>query len=131
MTWHNKVVWTEGMFLQPQHFQQHDRYIEYQIRQRLLATIGYGWGFSSVAIDDAALALGKLSLNSAQGILPDGSAFSVPGNDAAAIATATVAKVNSYGPEFALTAGIFKSGSTKNTPTARAKIVPSFMNVLR
>ena len=28
----------------------------------------------------------------------------VPGNDAAAIATATVAKVNSYGPEFALTA---------------------------
>jgi type VI secretion system protein ImpJ len=83
MTWHNKVVWTEGMFLQPQHFQQHDRYIEYQIRQRLLATIGYGWGFSSVAIDDAALALGKLSLNSAQGILPDGNAFSVPGNDAA------------------------------------------------
>ena len=83
MTWHNKVVWTEGMFLQPQHFQQHDRYIEYQIRQRLLATIGYGWGFSSVAIDDAALALGKLSLNSAQGVLPDGNAFSVPGNDAA------------------------------------------------
>jgi type VI secretion system protein ImpJ len=83
MTWHNKVVWTEGMFLQPQHFQQHDRYIEYQIRQRLLATIGYGWGFTSIAIDDAALALGKLSLNSAQGILPDGNAFSVPGNDAA------------------------------------------------
>ena len=28
MTWHNKVIWTEGMFLQPQHFQQHDRYTE-------------------------------------------------------------------------------------------------------
>jgi type VI secretion system protein ImpJ len=83
MTWHNKVVWTEGMFLQPQHFQQHDRYLEYQLRQRLAATIGYPWGFSSVVIDDAALALGKLSLNSAQGILPDGNAFSVPGNDAA------------------------------------------------
>ena len=38
MTWHNKVVWTEGMFLQPQHFQQHDRYTEYQLRQRLAAT---------------------------------------------------------------------------------------------
>jgi type VI secretion system protein ImpJ len=83
MTWHNKVVWTEGMFLQPQHFQQHDRYLEYQLWQRLLATVGYGWGFSSLAIDEAALALGKLGLNSAQGILPDGSAFSVPGNDAA------------------------------------------------
>lgn len=83
MTWHNKVVWTEGMFLQPQHFQQHDRYLEYQLRQRLAATIGYAWGFSAVVIDEAALALGKLSLNSAHGILPDGTAFSVPGNDAA------------------------------------------------
>jgi type VI secretion system protein ImpJ len=83
MTWHNKVVWTEGMFLQPQHFQQHDRYLEYQLRQRLAATIGYAWGYTAITIDEAALALGKLSLNSAQGILPDGSAFSVPGNDAA------------------------------------------------
>lgn len=83
MTWYNKVVWTEGMFLQPQHFQQHDRYLEYQLRQRLAATVGYPWGFVAVAIDEAALALGKLALNSAQGILPDGTAFSVPGNDAA------------------------------------------------
>jgi type VI secretion system protein ImpJ len=83
MTWHNKVVWTEGMFLQPQHFQQHDRYTEYQLRQRLVATIGHAWGFTSVAVDDAALALGKLALGSAQGVLPDGTAFSIPGNDAA------------------------------------------------
>jgi len=83
MTWHNKVVWTEGMFLQPQHFQQHDRFLEYQLRQRLAATIGYPWGFTSIVIDEAALALGKLSINAAQGILPDGTAFSVPGNDAA------------------------------------------------
>lgn len=83
MTWHNKVVWTEGMFLQPQHFQQHDRYIEHQIRQRLMALLGYGWGFTSLALDDAALALGKLGLNVAQGLLPDGTAFSVPGSDAA------------------------------------------------
>jgi type VI secretion system protein ImpJ len=83
MTWHNKVVWTEGMFLQPQHFQQHDRYLEHQLRQRLAAGLGYGWGFVSLSLDEAALALGKLSLNSAQGVLPDGTAFSVPGNDAA------------------------------------------------
>ncbi len=30
-----------------------------------------------------------------------------------------------------LMAGIFKSGSTSKMPTASAKIVPSFMNVLR
>lgn len=83
MTWHNKVVWTEGMFLQPQHFQQHDRHIEYQLRQRLAASIGHGWGFLSLAIDEAALTIGKLSVNAAQGILPDGQAFAIPGNDAA------------------------------------------------
>lgn len=83
MTWHNKVVWTEGMFLQPQHFQQHDRYLEYQLRQRLIATIGHAWGYTSLAIDEAALTLGKLGINAAEGILPDGTAFSIPGNDAA------------------------------------------------
>ena len=28
MSVHNKVVWSEGLFLQPQHFQQQDRYFE-------------------------------------------------------------------------------------------------------
>ena len=83
MTWFNKVVWTEGMFLQPQHFQQHDRHVDYQLRQRLIACMGHAWGFVSISIDDAALALGKLSLNAAQGVLPDGTAFAIPGNDAA------------------------------------------------
>ena len=83
MTWFNKVVWTEGMFLQPQHFQQHDRHVDYQLRQRFIACVGHAWGFVSISIDDAALALGKLSLNAAQGVLPDGTAFAIPGNDAA------------------------------------------------
>ena len=30
-----------------------------------------------------------------------------------------------------LTAGNFKAGKTRNTPNASAKMVPSFMNVLR
>ena len=35
MTWHNKVMWTEGMFLQPQHFQQHDRYLTRLVDARI------------------------------------------------------------------------------------------------
>ena len=31
MTWQNKVMWTEGMFLQPQHFQQQDRFVSHGI----------------------------------------------------------------------------------------------------
>lgn len=83
MTWTNKVIWTEGMFLQPQHFQQHDRYLEQQLRDRLQSAWGYGWGFTAITLDEAALNLGKLAVSSAQGLLPDGTAFSLPGNDAA------------------------------------------------
>ena len=28
MSWRNKVVWSQGMFLQPHHFQQEARYTE-------------------------------------------------------------------------------------------------------
>jgi type VI secretion system protein ImpJ len=83
MTWYNKVIWTEGMFLQPQHFQQHDRYLDQQMRDRLQSTTPYSWGFASLTLDEAALNLGKLAVTSAQGLLPDGTAFSLPGNDAA------------------------------------------------
>ena len=33
MSWYSKVVWSEGMFLRPQHFQQQDRYLEALVRQ--------------------------------------------------------------------------------------------------
>ena len=54
MTWTNKVIWTEGMFLQPQHFQQHDRYTLSQELQRSNAQQPYGWGYLSLSLDSAA-----------------------------------------------------------------------------
>ncbi len=79
MTWTNKVIWTEGMFLQPQHFQQHDRYTLSQELQRSNAQQPYGWGFLSLGLDSAALNLGKIAINAAQGLMPDGVAFDHPG----------------------------------------------------
>jgi type VI secretion system protein ImpJ len=83
MTWHNKVIWTEGMFLQPQHFQQHDRFLARQSHLRASIEQGYGWGFVSVALDCAALTLGKIAISGAHGVLPDGLVFDIPGQDAA------------------------------------------------
>jgi type VI secretion system protein ImpJ len=83
MTWTNKVIWTEGMFLQPQHFQQHDRYTLSQELQRSAAMQSYGWGFNTVVLDSAALNIGKIAINAAQGLMPDGVAFDIPGQDAA------------------------------------------------
>ena len=37
MSIHNKVVWSEGLFLQPQHFQQQDRYFERYVETRCQA----------------------------------------------------------------------------------------------
>jgi len=80
---HHKVIWTEGMFLQPQHFQQQDRYLARQAYLRLGMQSGYGWGFASLALDTAALGLGKIALHGALGVLPDGVIFELPGQDAA------------------------------------------------
>jgi len=81
MSWNNKVVWTEGMFLQPQHFQQHDRHVESQLRARVTSGIAYTWGFTSLLLDEPALAMGKLVITSASGVMPDGTAFHFPASD--------------------------------------------------
>ncbi len=83
MTWHNKVLWTEGMFLQPQHFQQQDRFNARQLDGRLAASVAWPWGFSSLQVDEAALLQGQVMLTAARGVLPDGLAFSVPDDDPA------------------------------------------------
>ena len=83
MTWTNKVIWTEGMFLQPQHLQQHDRFLAQQAQMRFAATAPYGWGHVTVSIDSAALNLGKIAITAAHGVMPDGFAFDIPGQDPA------------------------------------------------
>lgn len=78
----HRIIWSEGMFLQPQHFQQHDRYLERLVESRVSAVTGYGWGFSNLEIDAGALALGKLQLMGARGVMPDGTPFHFPDEDA-------------------------------------------------
>ncbi len=72
-----KIFWFEGMAVGPQHFQQQDRYVDSQVRMRALAHIHHGWGFMEFSIDEQYLPLGKVVLNRARGILPDGTLFEV------------------------------------------------------
>ena len=55
MHWNNKVIWSEGMFLQPQHFQQHDRYVERLLEGRAGPLAGHAWGFVNMEVDTGAL----------------------------------------------------------------------------
>ncbi len=81
MSWDDKVIWSEGMFLQPQHFQQHDRYLERLLEARMRPSQGNYWGFATLELDQAAAALGKIQLAAARGILPDGTPFDFPHSD--------------------------------------------------
>jgi type VI secretion system protein ImpJ len=81
MTISNKVVWSEGLFLRPQHFQQQDRYFERYIEGRCEAIGGYLWGLLDISLDSELLKLGKVSISQARGVFPDGSPFSFPDAD--------------------------------------------------
>ena len=81
MSWNSKVVWSEGMLLQPQHLQQHDRYLQTQLESRVGALRPYAWGVSKLVIDQQQLALGKLALLSFSAVLPDGTPVGSPTED--------------------------------------------------
>ena len=86
MPWNNKVIWSEGLFLQPQHFQQHDRYWEKYIEGRTRPLLAHGWGFVSLELDRASLTLGKLQISAARGVFPDGTPFDFPAEDSPPVA---------------------------------------------
>lgn len=81
MSLESKVVWSEGMFLNPQHFQQQERFFERYIDGKCSAFGGYSWGFHEFEIDSQLLKLGKISISSASGVFPDGTPFNFPDAD--------------------------------------------------
>ena len=79
MTWTNRVVWQEGMFLRAQHFQQQDRWLEAVLRERVAALRPHGWGLTEFTINRDLLATGQFALANASGVFEDGTPFALPG----------------------------------------------------
>ena len=78
MTWNNKVIWTEGMFLQPLHFQQQDRNFQLWVESRCGSLQSFSWGLTDLEIDQQLLTLGKFAITVCRGVFPDGTPFSIP-----------------------------------------------------
>jgi type VI secretion system protein ImpJ len=78
MSWDNRVVWSEGLFLRPQHFQQADRYVENLVRRRVANLRPYPWGVTELKLNRELLSLGKFAVQEARGVLEDGTPFSLP-----------------------------------------------------
>jgi len=78
MAWDSKVLWNEGLFLQPHHFQQSDRYTEALVAGLAGRLTPYAWGISSMEIDREVLKVGQFALKSVNGLTQDGTVFRVP-----------------------------------------------------
>ena len=81
MTPSSKVLWGEGLFLRPQHFQQQDAYHEWRLAQMARTLHPYAWGVRHVKVDTDALQTGQLRLLELQVVMPDGELFNAPGED--------------------------------------------------
>lgn len=78
----SKVLWSEGLFLRPQHFQQQDRYHEARLNHTARALHPYAWGVRRLAIDHEALRSDLLRVDELSVIFPDGEVYRAPSGDA-------------------------------------------------
>jgi len=74
----SKIVWSEGMYLAPQHFQAQNRFFEDSLHFATSSLWNETYGFAACEVDPDALQNGILSLSHARGIFEDGLAFDMP-----------------------------------------------------
>jgi type VI secretion system protein ImpJ len=78
MSVYSKIVWSEGLFLRPQHLQQQDRYFERYVETRCHALRSNSWGLTELELERDLLTIGQLGLARAAGVFPDGTPFRMP-----------------------------------------------------
>jgi type VI secretion system protein ImpJ len=78
----SRVVWSEGMFLGPHHFQVQSRYFEDSIGFAVSSLWFAPHGLAGVEMDNDALHNGTVSLLHARGMFPDELPFNIPESDA-------------------------------------------------
>lgn len=77
----SKVVWSDGMYLGPHHFQAQNRYFEDLVQFEASTLWFAGWGFTGYELDAEALQNGTVSIIHARGVMPDGLPFQMPESD--------------------------------------------------
>lgn len=77
----SKILWGEGLFLRPQHFQQQDRYHEQRLHQSVQTLHPYAWGVSQLQLDRDALLNNSLRLLDVSLRFQDGEFYDAPGAD--------------------------------------------------
>jgi len=81
MSYSAKLLWGEGLFLRPQHFQQQDAYHEARVFESIRAIQPYNWGVRSARFDADALSNKSLRLAELSLVFPDGTLYTAPQAD--------------------------------------------------
>lgn len=81
MSWENRVLWTEGMFLRTQHFQQMERAVDNALALSTQALRSHSWGLIDLELNEGLLKTGVIAISRASGLLDDGTVFHIPRND--------------------------------------------------
>jgi type VI secretion system protein ImpJ len=79
----SKIVWSEGMYLAPHHFQAQNRYFEDSVHFATASLWRHAYGFADLQIDADALRTGTVAILAARGIFQDGLTFDIPVSDPA------------------------------------------------
>jgi type VI secretion system protein ImpJ len=74
------IYWHQGLFLQPQHFQLTDVYLQALSRPFMDAVLPHGWGIREIDIQSSALGRGTGHINGLTAIFQDGTYVQFPGN---------------------------------------------------
>lgn len=81
MSSRNRVIWNEGLFIKPQHFQQQQRYFEYIVETKSSQSTGYLYGVTQLSLNPEYLSFGRIAIENAAGVMPDGTVFNMPQED--------------------------------------------------
>lgn len=71
-------VWTEGLFLRPQHFQYQDAAHTDTLDIRMRSISGYPWGIVRLSLNDALAEDARVGVSAFSGVMPDGAVISIP-----------------------------------------------------
>ncbi|ODC03125.1 type VI secretion system-associated protein [Terasakiispira papahanaumokuakeensis] len=77
----NRVMWSEGMFLLPQHFQHQDEFHQRTVSELAQRQAPFYWGVQRLEFDQGALERGTLRLTRLKVVLPDGTLIDAPQHD--------------------------------------------------
>jgi type VI secretion system protein ImpJ len=74
------ILWHQGLFLQPQHFQQNDNFLKSLVTPHNKYHTPYFWGCNKLSVQDSALTQRVIEIDNLELIFQDGTWVQYPGN---------------------------------------------------